>query len=94
MKRYAIVKNKLVENVIEYEQQPITPPFGFEDGYVAIQSDTANIGWSYIDGVLVNTIPLGSVTTFQNIESNDGGERKDYLALVEQGNTSTPAESN
>jgi hypothetical protein len=30
MKKYAIVKDNLVVNVIEYESQPTTPPPGFE----------------------------------------------------------------
>jgi hypothetical protein len=58
MKRYAIVKNGLVENVIEYAEQPTAPPQGFDEGYEAVQSNIANIGWSYIDGQLVNSIPL------------------------------------
>jgi hypothetical protein len=34
----------------------------------------------------------GSVTTFQNIESNDGNERKAYLAWVAEGGVPTPAD--
>jgi hypothetical protein len=57
MKKYAIVKDNLVVNVIEYESQPTTPPPGFEDGYVAIQADAVSPGWHYIDGKFVNPNP-------------------------------------
>jgi hypothetical protein len=50
MNKYAIVKDGVVVNTIEYEEQPTTPPPGFEDGYVAIQSNEANIGWTYANG--------------------------------------------
>jgi hypothetical protein len=30
--KYAIVKDGVVVNVIEYEEQPSTPPAGFEEG--------------------------------------------------------------
>ena len=52
--RYAIVKNNLVVNIIEYEEQPSTPPDGFEDGHIAIQADNVSIGWSYINGAFTN----------------------------------------
>ena len=55
--KYAIVKNGVVVNVIEYESQPTTPPPGFEDGYVAIQADTVSIGWTYANGTFTNPNP-------------------------------------
>lgn len=47
MLKYAIVKDNVVVNFIEYEEQPTTPPAGFEDGHTAIQVDSVNIGWVY-----------------------------------------------
>jgi hypothetical protein len=61
MKNYAIVKNNVVVNTIEYEEQPTTPPPGFEDGYIAIQSDEASIGWTYENGKFTNPIPLEKI---------------------------------
>tara|TARA_R110000822_G_scaffold22305_1_gene70173 strand:+ start:2222 stop:2488 length:267 start_codon:yes stop_codon:yes gene_type:complete len=55
--RYAIVKNNMVVNIIEYEDQPSTPPAGFEDGHVAIQADAVNIGWTYANGTFTNPNP-------------------------------------
>jgi hypothetical protein len=55
--KYAIVKDDVVVNVIEYEEQPSTPPPGFEDGYVAIQADTVSIGWTYANGIFTNPNP-------------------------------------
>jgi hypothetical protein len=52
--KYAIVKNNAVVNVIEYEEQPSTPPNGFEEGNVAVQADHVSIGWSYINGAFTN----------------------------------------
>jgi hypothetical protein len=55
--KYAIVKNGVVVNVIEYESQPATPPPGFESGHVAIQADNVSIGWTYANGTSTNPNP-------------------------------------
>ena len=55
--KYAIVKDGVVVNVIEYEEQPSTPPPGFEDGHVAIQADTVSIGWTYANDTFTNPNP-------------------------------------
>ena len=55
--KYAIVKNGVVVNVIEYESQPSTPPPGFETGHVAIQADNVSIGWTYANGTFTNPNP-------------------------------------
>ena len=57
MKKYAIVKNGVVVNVIEYESQPTTPPPGFESGHVAIQADNVSIGWTYTNNQFTNPNP-------------------------------------
>ena len=58
MQKYAIVKNGLVVNVIEYDSQPITPPPGFETGHVAIQADRVSPGWNYANGQFTDHNPL------------------------------------
>ena len=55
--RYAIVKDGVVVNVIEYESQPSTPPPGFEDGHVAIQADVVSPGWTYANGQFTDPNP-------------------------------------
>jgi hypothetical protein len=55
--KYAIVKDSVVVNVIEYESQPSTPPAGFEDGHVAIQADAVSIGWTYANGIFTDPNP-------------------------------------
>lgn len=52
--RYAIVKNGVVVNIIEYAEQPSTPPAGFESGHVAVQADNVSIGWTYANGQFTN----------------------------------------
>jgi hypothetical protein len=55
--KYAIVKNGVVVNVIEYEEKPTTPPSGFEDGHTAVQADTVSIGWTYANGQFTDPNP-------------------------------------
>jgi len=55
--KYAIVKNGVVVNVIEYESQPSTPPAGFEEGHTAIQQDYVSVGWHYANGTFTNPNP-------------------------------------
>ena len=57
MQRYAIVKDGVVLNAVEYEEQPVGTPPGFEEGAVAIQDDWASPGWLYADGVFTNPNP-------------------------------------
>lgn len=55
--KYAIVKDGVVVNIIEYEAQPSTPPPGFETGYVAIQAAAVSPGWHYANGTFTNPNP-------------------------------------
>lgn len=55
--RYAIVKDGVVVNVIEYESQPTTPPAGFSEGHEAIQADAVNPGWHYANGTFTDPNP-------------------------------------
>jgi len=57
MNKYAIVKDGVVINVIEYEEQPSTPPPGFEAGHVAIQTDKVSTGWHYANGTFTDPNP-------------------------------------
>jgi len=57
MQKYAIVKNGVVINVIEYEAQPSTPPPGFEAGHGAIQADRVSPGWTYANGTFTDPNP-------------------------------------
>ena len=57
MDRYAILKDGVVVNVIEYEAQPTTPPPGFEEGHVAIQADRVSPGWQYENGEFFDPNP-------------------------------------
>lgn len=55
--KYAIIKDGVVVNVIEYEAQPSTPPPGFETGHEAIQADAVSPGWHYANGTFTNPSP-------------------------------------
>lgn len=57
MRAYAIIKDGKVENIIEYDVQPTTPPPGFDDGYTAVQADRVSPGWLYENGAFVDTSP-------------------------------------
>jgi hypothetical protein len=63
--KYAIVKNGIVVNLIEYNEQPTSPPPGFEDGHIAIQEDSASIGWTYVNGQFIDPNPpeIGEVSS-------------------------------
>lgn len=67
MNKYAIVKNGVVVNVIEYESQPSNPPPGFEDGYVAIQADQVSPGWNYENGIFFNPNPSEEIQILEPI---------------------------
>ena len=51
--RYAIIDDINVINIIDYDTVPSNPPPGFESPIIAVQSDTAKIGWTYVDGVFI-----------------------------------------
>ena len=55
--KYAIIKDGVVVNLIEYEEQPSAPPPGFEAGHVAIQADYVSIGWVYANGQFTDPSP-------------------------------------
>ena len=51
--RYAIIDGINVINVIDYDEQPSNPPPGFERPIIAVQSDVASPGWTYVDGQFI-----------------------------------------
>jgi len=51
--RYAIIDLTVVVNTIDYDTPPSDPPSGFESPIIAVQSDTAQIGWTYVDGQFI-----------------------------------------
>ena len=57
MQRYAIVKDGVVLNAVEYEAQPVGTPAGFEEGAIAILELWASVGWTYANGVFTNPNP-------------------------------------
>lgn len=57
MQRYAIVKDGVVLNAVEYAEQPVGTPPGFEEGSVAIQDFWAAPGWLYANGAFTNPNP-------------------------------------
>jgi hypothetical protein len=69
MPKYAIINNGIVENVIEYDQQPTNPPPSFSEGYIAIQSDIAAPGFTYENGVFTAPQPFPSWTLINNVWS-------------------------
>jgi hypothetical protein len=70
MNKYAIVKDGVVVNTIEYDKQPTTPPPGFEEGYAAIQSNEASTGWTYANGQFTNPNPP-VLQTFPSVSLTD-----------------------
>jgi hypothetical protein len=61
MQRYAIVKDGVVLNCVDYAEQPTGTPEGFEEGAVAIQNDNSAPGWLYADGVFTDPNPPAPV---------------------------------
>lgn len=57
MPNFAIIKAGKVENIIEYDSQPTTPPPGFGEGYMAVQADRVSPGWLYENGEFIDTTP-------------------------------------
>jgi hypothetical protein len=55
--RYAIIDLTVVINIIDYDTPPSNPPAGFESPIIAVQSDTAQIGWEYINGQFIAPTP-------------------------------------
>ena len=50
---YAIINGINVINAIDYDTMPSNPPPGFNDPIIAVQSDTASPGWTYINNEFI-----------------------------------------
>lgn len=51
--KYAIIDGINVINSIDYDVAPSNPPPGFENPIIAVQSDVAAPGWTYVDGQFI-----------------------------------------
>jgi len=67
MNKYAIIKDGVVVNVVEYESQPSNPPPGFEDNYVAIQVDQISPGWNYANGEFFDPNPPKQIEMLEQV---------------------------
>lgn len=67
MDKYAIIKDGLVINYIEYESQPDNPPLGFEEGVIAVLNNNIGVGYTYKDGVFTPPQPYPSWVLINNI---------------------------
>jgi hypothetical protein len=67
MKRYAIIKDNIVTNVVEYAETPSNPPPGLDNGYIAIQFDKASPGWRYENNEFIP--PLEESKVMENPQS-------------------------
>lgn len=56
LKRYAIIDGQQVVNSIEYPNDPGNPPPGFASPIIAVQSDVAGPGWTYVDNEFISPI--------------------------------------
>jgi len=65
MERYAIIDGSDVINVIEYDAPPSNPPPGFDAPIIAVQSDVAGPGWTYINEEFVAPAPKPIVVPLQ-----------------------------
>lgn len=57
MANYAVVKDGVVINVVEYGSDPGYPLPGFNEGCVAIREDNVSPNWHYVGGKFVNPNP-------------------------------------
>ena len=54
---YAIIKDGIVVNLIEYDSQPTAPPAGFEAGHEAVKATGVSTGWVYANGAFTDPNP-------------------------------------
>ena len=71
MKRYAIIKNGVVLNAVEYENAPTGTPPGFEEGSIAIEESFAASGWTYANGIFTDPNPPETIVTTPALSLTD-----------------------
>jgi hypothetical protein len=73
MIRCAIINTKTnaVENVIEYDVQPTSPPPGFDGNYIAVANDAAGTDWTWTGTALVAPIAPPPIPVPQLVLSQD-----------------------
>jgi len=63
MNRYAIIKNGVVVNAVEYASDPGNPPPGFSAGHIAVKDDSSSPGWVYSNGQFTDPNPPQVIET-------------------------------
>lgn len=57
-------RTNTVVNIVEYETEQTGIPVGFEESaphLLCVANSEAGIGWDYVDGLLVNNIPVQEI---------------------------------
>ena len=86
MGTYAITKNGIVVNLIEYDSQPATPPAGFEAGHEAVRATGVSTGWVYANGAFTDpNPPIVIPQTYQELRAAAYPDYRDYLDGVVKG---------
>jgi len=74
------VATGIVENMILWDGNPET--WQPDEGYIAIRSDFAQAGWSYVDGVFVAPVVVPEPPTDAEIEARNKSLLKSYTATA------------
>jgi len=93
MNRYAIIKNGVVVNAVEYASDPGNPPPGFSSGHIAVKDDSSSPGWVYSNGQFTDPNPFKPIMEFSYKEKRAAayppiGELADALYWASTGDTS------
>ena len=81
MQRYAIINGTDVINVIEYESAPENPPPGFDTPVMAVQSDSAGPGFTYVKGQFIPP-PPAQATPIPLIEQAQAALTKSDITMI------------
>jgi len=67
MQRYAIIDGINVVNVINYETPPDHPLPGLDSKYIAVESDVASPGYTYVNNIFTPPQPYPSWILENNV---------------------------